>query len=303
MCCFAQPVESVSDTNLFARLTDQGTQFLIYQMKFKSQVANAMILPLPVKQQSGDQAVQFVSLKEYDDIFRDMQRAFPAPQPPRPLSRDKSIGAPASELVVHEVGDFIASYVPTLDDFARLNSKFVIPRATWEKIPEYVDYGFAVFQLKSNEGEPHPIAFEFQTRLADKVFFPTMHIHDGDVHPQEDFDHALYVQHPDFDRLCGGYVDHKTIDNHTQLVRSKDVAARYCRTGATQGIVESNLLLHRIEMRGKLENKDVVFGIADPLARKKASASQWLPVYLGIPGILGACGLAWIIQRRAKLQQ
>lgn len=303
MCCFSQPIESVSETNLFARLTDHGTQFLIYQMKFKSLVANAMILPLPVKRESGEKAVSFISLKDYEDVFRDIQRAFPAPRPPRPFSRSNPASAVDSKLAVHTVGDFIASFVPTLDDFSRLDPQFAIPRATWDKIPEYVDFGFAVFQLKSNEGQPHPIAFEFQTRLTDQVFFPTMHIHDGEVHPHEEFDHALYLQSKNFDQICGDYVDHKTIDSKTQWVRSKDVAARYCRSGASHGIIEPNQLLHRIEMRGTLENRDATFRL-DPADLKTSNRSRsWLPISLGLPALLGSCGLAWLVQRRNQISR
>src|SRR5690606_16069404 len=108
-------------------------------------------------------------------------------------------------LAVHEVGDFVASFVPTLADFRRLDPQFVIPQESWDKIPEYSDYGFAVFQLKSLVGNPHPMAFEFTTRWPDRIFFPTVHIHDGEVHDREEFDHTLYLQHPEFDRVVGTY--------------------------------------------------------------------------------------------------
>ncbi len=47
MCCFAQSVQSVANTRIFARLTGQGGQFLVYQMDYQSLTPNAMILPLP----------------------------------------------------------------------------------------------------------------------------------------------------------------------------------------------------------------------------------------------------------------
>ena len=60
MCCFAQPVLSVTDTNLFARLTGTGSQFLAYQMNFSSVKPNAMILPLPVARPAAGQLLPFV---------------------------------------------------------------------------------------------------------------------------------------------------------------------------------------------------------------------------------------------------
>ena len=50
MCCFSQPVEAVFDTQIFARLTGRGSQYLAYQMNYKSDSENAMILPIPVRQ-------------------------------------------------------------------------------------------------------------------------------------------------------------------------------------------------------------------------------------------------------------
>ena len=42
----------------------------------------------------------------------------------------------------------------------------------------------------------HPMAMEFNTRHPDTLFFPTLHIHDGAVHAEEDYDHTLYFQEP-----------------------------------------------------------------------------------------------------------
>jgi hypothetical protein len=34
------------------------------------------------------------------------------------------------------------------------------------------------------------MAFEFEREDASELFFPTVHIHDGDFHPLADFDHT-----------------------------------------------------------------------------------------------------------------
>ena len=47
MCCFSQPVRHVSNTEIFARLSGLGTQFLVYQMTFASDGPNAMVTLLP----------------------------------------------------------------------------------------------------------------------------------------------------------------------------------------------------------------------------------------------------------------
>ena len=168
MCCFAGPVKSVTNTNLFARMTGQGSQFLAYQMDFETEKENAMILPLPVAKPAQEDSLRFISLKKYDSFFDDLDDAFPTIRPPARFRVDSARDAPsaiASNLAVHEVGDFVASFVPTMNDFSRLDQRFVIPKSSWDKIPQYADYGFAVFQLKNLRGKPHPMAFQFETRI------------------------------------------------------------------------------------------------------------------------------------------
>lgn len=96
------------------------------------------------------------------------------------VSRAK--GAPAAApLRVHEVGSFEASFVPSLADFSRLDARFRLPDGLWEGLPIYADYGFAVFKLKAGERKVHPMAFEFASRDRRQLFFPTVHIHDGQI--------------------------------------------------------------------------------------------------------------------------
>ena len=303
MCCFAGPVKYVTDTNLFARMTGKGTQMLAYQMKFATAQENAMILPLPVATPARENSLRFISLKAYNQFFSNLDQAFPVIQPPsfsRSLGVDSALLEDQAPLKVHEVGDFVASFVPTMNDFSRLDQRFVIPKSSWAKIPHYADYGFAVFQLKSLQGEPHPMAFEFETRLKNEIFFPTVHIHDGEVHKREHFDHTLYLQNAKFDQVVGKYKNYRVKDRRTGFVRSKDVAKRYCKVAKTGGILEPDLLLHRIEMRGKLENKDVVAPLAVRGGRSRGiQLSHMLPF---APALAAAGGLGWFIQRRNTIR-
>ncbi len=49
---------------------------------------------------------------------------------------DKSVATSLGALSVQQVGDYIASFVPTMADFSRLDPQFLIPKETWDKIPE-----------------------------------------------------------------------------------------------------------------------------------------------------------------------
>lgn len=303
MCCFAGPVKSVSDTNLFARLSGSGTQLLAYQMKFETDNLNAMILPIPVRLPAAEDSLRFISLKGYDKLFEHLDDAFPEITPPAgPFSRGgiDSASNLGPKLVVHEVGDFVASFVPSMNDFSRLDQRFVIPKESWEKIPQYSDYGFAVFQLKSLKGKPHPMAFEFETRLRNEIFFPTVHIHDGEVHRREEFDHTLYLQNAQFDKVVGNYANYHSKDQNTGFVRSKDVARRYCEIEKSAGILDPDLLIHRIQMKGRLENKDII----TPIAVRRGNARPFrLGEFLPISPLLVGMGLGWIVNRRNQIQK
>ena len=79
MCCFSRPVQRVSATNIFARSSADGRQFVVYSMTLKAAENLAMILPLPVPVRTAEDAVKFINLEKYADFFHDLHRGFPAP--------------------------------------------------------------------------------------------------------------------------------------------------------------------------------------------------------------------------------
>ena len=58
MCCFSQKVDVVADTNIFARASKDGRQFLVYSMRFAAAQDLAMILPIPTPKDSPEDAVR-----------------------------------------------------------------------------------------------------------------------------------------------------------------------------------------------------------------------------------------------------
>ena len=191
---FAPPVR-VSKTNIYARMLAPGVQALAYNMKLATAREVAMILPLPVVPGSGEDAVEFVSLDGEPRMFDDLAALFHVLPPAAKGGRSFGFGPPQRALVVHEVGSFIASYVPRRDDFARLDPRFRLPSVLFDAVPAYADYGFAVFQLAPGKVTVHPMALRFPTRAPERLFFPTVHLHDGRWKPTAKFEHALYYQH------------------------------------------------------------------------------------------------------------
>ena len=201
MCCFSRPVQDVSATKILARWTSaEGgllRQCVVYQMNYLATEDLAMVLPLPVAPGSGEKAVTFIDLEKHADIFEKLHLCFPEPRPDT-RSLPKSVPPPAAvapKLEVVQVGAFEASFVPTLKDFARLDERFRLPAGTWEALPQYAAWGFAVFKLKPAAKTVHPMAFTFpHAKETRGLFFPTVHIHDGKVHKIAHFDHTLYAQ-------------------------------------------------------------------------------------------------------------
>lgn len=245
MCCFTGPVESVSNTRIFARLSSDGRQSLIYQMAMQSKKEVAMVLPVPVLPGSGEQALSFYSFEAYPSFFHDLAKGFPSP------SRAKSAGRvlpmtvySVPKLEVHSVGAFEASFVPGVADFSRLDKRFRLPDQVWEKLPGYRDFGFAVFKLKKGRNETHPMAFTFPTARPRQLFFPTLHIHDGEVHDQESFDHTLYAQGRGL--------------NFSRWQESRQLAENFVKTPQAHGMVAEGRHVHRRQLSGLLANGDIV---------------------------------------------
>jgi len=250
MCCFSGHVQRVADTNIFARSVENGRQVLVYSMTIETQREVAMILPLPVPGGTAEDAVRFIDLKEYPDFFVDLKNGFPEPAPrayPDAKIVEATPAAVPQTLKVVEVGDFEASFVPTVKDFSRLDARFRLPENAWEKLPAYKDYGFAVFKLKLNATSIHPMAFEFPRADAAKVFFPTVHIHDGQVHDKASFDHVLYCQKREADKT-----------SLPEWRESEFPAGRFVKAARTQGIVDGKLHCYQRKIRGTRTNEDIL---------------------------------------------
>lgn len=300
MCCFPRPILRVANTKIFARLTGTGSQLLVYEMIYESETPNAMILPLPVRPPTAENAVRFISLEGYRNFFEDLADGFP-------YRAGFSIGCGGGSnltsvdtLEVHHVGDYVASFVPSVDDFGRLDPQFTIPKATWDLIPGYGNYGFAVFQLTNLSGKPHPMAFEFPTRWQDQIFFPTVHIHDGSVHQREEFDHTLYLQHAGLDSVASDYINSNVPDPSTGFVRSDRLVKEFADVGAAAGVLQPELLLHRLNLHGHLPNRDQIFAIAgDPLT-PTLNLTRYRRF---LPWSLAAAAIAWFLHRRSRVRR
>lgn len=238
MCCFSGKVSSVANTRIFARATPNGTQFLVYQMEYSADNDLAMILPLPTPPNAPEDAVRFIDLSEYPDFFADLEKGFPFTRGPAMPGKNAPRGLP-----VQTVGSYDASFVPNQNDFARLDERFRIPKQVWEHLPEYNDFGFAVFKLRADAHTVQPLALEFPMRNPKLLYFPTLHIHNGTVEAEANFDHDLYCQ------ARAGWL------------RSYDVAGAYLDIERAQGVLDPNERVSRMTVQGMHPNSDIIVGL------------------------------------------
>ncbi len=214
MCLFSGPVRHVSGTRIYAAPLEGGYQRLAYAMTVELPGDVAMVLPIPTPPRAPEDAVRFVDMSSCPTFLEDLDDLFEPEAFGGGYGAPQALRAPMpSTLVVHDVGDFEASFVPTLADFARLDARFRMPDDVWSKLPQYKDWGFCVFKLRAPSRpargffdflkpappplpprKQHPMAFDFPRRSPDALFFPTVHVHDGEVHPVAHFDHTLYAQ-------------------------------------------------------------------------------------------------------------
>jgi len=255
MCCFSGPVSEVADTGIFARSVD-GWQFLAYHMTYATIGEIAMVLPLPVPPNPGDGAVRFINLEKYPTFFEALDSGFIAWHT---LDLTKLLGSPPvgpQKLRVHQVGSFEASFVPHLQAFDRLDKRFRIPSDVWNQLPKYDDYGFAVFKLNKTAAAGrilrhrlHPMAFRFRQRTPERLYFPTVHIHDGHFHAEAHFDHALFYQ-------SSAPIHHK----RDYWERSEHRASHFVNVGHAAEVVAADQYCWRTFLMGPRENIDVWLG-------------------------------------------
>jgi hypothetical protein len=186
----------------------------------------------------------------------------------------RSLSAQPANLVVHDVGDFEASFVPSRADLSRLDPRFRLPDAALDALPVGDDWGFAVFKLKHTAPAPppaaepgfferllgkptppapppmpkrfHPMAFRFPRRDPGRLFLPTLHVHDGAVHGTATFDHTLYVQQ----------LHAPASAEAADWVAQERVVSAVVDVARTAGLLVADEDVWKTRLRGRLPNRD-----------------------------------------------
>jgi hypothetical protein len=282
MCCFTgTEVVRVSRTRIFARASSLGDgtrQMLVYGMTLTASEDVAMILPLPVRRGANEDPLRFISLEGYPDIFDAIDGGFPIRMSSVMDSCSTVVPETEGRLAVHDVGLFEASFAPSITALSRLHPRFRLSDAVWAKLPSYAAHAFAIFRLKGFDGivpdaasrlsavetkTIHPMAFEFEREDASALFFPTVHVHDGDVHPFADFDHTLYAQaHSSVvSPVRGRGMKKRPVSALGAWQRSTKLASHFVALDKAQGIIDGELFCFRTTLGGTRANEDTRISI------------------------------------------
>jgi hypothetical protein len=93
------------------------------------------------------------------------------------------------------------------------------------------------------------MAFTFPRRSPELLYFPTLHIHDREVHPQARFDHKLYCQ-----------VDTPMEEYLGDWQRSQRSAAAFMDIARSEGIIDPDRSCWCLPLEGRLQNRDTLIG-------------------------------------------
>jgi len=203
MCLFNESVEEVHNTSLFACLNNaRNRQLLIYSNSVEnSNKYNAMVLPVP-----NPHTITLHDMTSASKFFPDLEKCF---KPPASYAR--SLGAKHfdanSKLVVHDVGSYLISIVPSINDFSRLRTEtfdFNLSENLKTFLAHYDhNFGYLVCRLKMGNVGYSPIAYSHNVLTPNELFYPTTHYHsdkavvfyDG---MEGDWDHNIYAPNMEF---------------------------------------------------------------------------------------------------------
>jgi hypothetical protein len=90
------------------------------------------------------------------------------------------------------------------------------------------------------------MAFRFPSLNRSRLYFPTVHIHDGEIHDKEEFDHSLFCQ------ITAG--DHSSLSNRLE---SEQLAGAFMDVEKCEGVIDANEHVYRKLINGRHRNQDI----------------------------------------------
>ena len=106
------------------------------------------------------------------------------------------------------------------------------------------------------------MAFEFPRRDADRLLFPTVHVHDGQFHPTAEFDHALYCQVKSSElsawKSSLAWLGWRGPSRMSGWKRSGAPAHSFLDVSKANGVIKPELYCYKKDIRGSQKNEDIL---------------------------------------------
>lgn len=260
MCIFGDDVAIVKNTRIFVAPTKGGHQITVYQNTIQSFNKNAMILPIPINtsKKIPHKSIQLLDLSTDNNLFDNLDKIFLKPPPYQDnnwgYDHDNEDSDDYHE--VYKIGLYKMSIIPNINSIDRLNIKeFNIKASIFESLRGHYLTGFAFlvcqFDGQSEKEKMHPIGYIHDSYMNDgkKVLFvPTLHIHDGEIHKMENFDHLIFSLKTDVgdepfqnDKKINQILQKNTIDAY---INDRDKKT-----------------IRRLKLEGELDNIDIMLSL------------------------------------------
>jgi hypothetical protein len=295
-------VKDLSATKILAALLRGGRrQLTVYANSVATAVqGSCMVLAVP-----NPGSVRLLDMSGYSTIFDDCL-AMTQRYSESYGSRGGTLSYDSAPLAVHSVGDYDASIVPALADFARLDP------ASFTMAPEFLQFmdrtyagtamGFIVCKLQRSSSLKPYAPFGYVHDVSDHVFVPTMHFHirEGGVQSAgsgdnmaDDWSHRVLLYNVGDVADCSALLevaekvdatDYDRLDSAGNPGRRK--VSKYCWHGRLNKINASKLPAEIIgdwdselrsfeifQINGVHPNQDFVLPFTEQRARAAAAAS------------------------------
>jgi hypothetical protein len=233
MSAFSGNLQLVSNTRIFAR-PENGQEFLAYQFDFAADGPIALTMPLPTPPGTTADAVKFTDLSGYPEFFVDMEKGFPYARDVTGANRKMRAGTPNA---------YEGFFYPTLQDLSGLEEDLRIPDEVWSQLVEYNDFGFAVVKISPDVHPFYPLALQFPMRNPNLLYFPTLHIRNGQAPEEVNFDHDLFCQ------ARAGWL------------RTYDIASSFMDIDRANGVIDPGERVSRMTVQGMHPNSDILVGL------------------------------------------
>ncbi len=192
MCIILSKVDKVSNTKIYVSPDKENKrQLTIYSNEVATRTKNAMILPVP-----NPETIELLDLSNYPKFFEDCENCFYklATLSMRSFMPEHAY-ASASFIPVVRVGSYLASIVPSFNDFTRIDTTvFDINDDLMPLLAQHYreGFGFIICMLEEGKHTYHPFAYTHKLKEKNRLFIPTRHYHPGEANKYADWDHMIY---------------------------------------------------------------------------------------------------------------